>query len=958
MALSSDVLYDFVKMTKDDNKSANKESIVYGTAVKSDGSTYVKLDGSDILTPVSATTTVNDGERVTVMIKNHSAIITGNFTSPSARSGDVDDLSKEVAYAKTLIADKVSTAELDAQIARINKLEADTADIGNIKADNVTITGDLTAVKADIQTLKTKDTEVTGELTAVKADISNLETKKLSATDANLKYANIDFSNIGEAAMEYFYANSGLIKNVSIGDATITGELIGVTIKGGLIEGGTVVADKLVLKGDDGLYYKLNTDGVKTETEQTEYNSLNGSIITANSITATKISVDDLVAFDATIAGFEITEKAIYSGVKSTVDNTTRGIYLDKDGQVAFGDSNNFIKFYKDSDGNYKLAITADSILFGASKKSVEETINDTFGGAYYGPRVYEGTIAQSECLDGQGIRVVSTLLPIQNGSGDPYPSGGGRNKLVPNVHYGTRNGIEFTRNTDGSWHVKGTTTDANTFFNLNHVNAITSFLPPGQYIVSGGSADVYIQVMINNAVTNQSSGGQAEFTIPEGVTNSWVRLQVPKAGVTVDETIYPMIRLASDPDSTYAPPSNIRPITGRDALNLNHAGKNLFTGWNFGRINSNNGLFTESETGCRTDYIPVPPSTDIQISGLFYELYSFVAYYDSNKSYISRSEAGRKTTIRFTTPENCRYIAIVQYENPNTSGTVADLDGTAVQVEFGTVVTEYVPHVDLMTYTTSFGQTVYGGRYNWNTGELVSNMRSMNLAGLTVSPVGVTNNGTPYGRVKLTEAIASDAAVICSHYKMVKSGTTYASGMARVASDYIFIYDSRFTDISTATNILAEENPMLVYEVEESIVAYLSPISVVSYEGINTVYTDADGGRIEFGHDSLESLGGASSQELNSVFRVTEQISQKQAETNTVTEKLSTALEVDQKGTHIFSPGYKNQNEVLVDSDSVDILVGGEVYSSYIPKGLMLGDYMLWQPEEIGGLAFNLIKR
>ena len=131
--------------------------------------------------------------------------------------------------------------------------------------------------------------------------------------DLSAKYANIDFSNIGKAAMEYFYSQSGLIENIVVSDGTITGNLIGVTIKGDLLEGNTVVADKLVIKGSDGLYYKLNTDGVKIEAEQTEYNSLNGSIITAKSITATKISVDDLVAFDATIGGFNISNDLLYT---------------------------------------------------------------------------------------------------------------------------------------------------------------------------------------------------------------------------------------------------------------------------------------------------------------------------------------------------------------------------------------------------------------------------------------------------------------------------------------------------------------------------------------------------------------------------------------------------------------------------------------------------------------------
>lgn len=208
--------------------------------------------------------------------------------------------------------------------------------------------------------------------------------KKISTDQADIKFANIDFSNIGKAAIEQFFATSGLIKNVVVGDQTITGELVGVTIKGDLIEGGTVKADKLVIKGEDGLYYKLNVDalGETTASSDDKYqNGLDGSVIIAKSITATKIDVKDLVAFGATIGGFKIGDNAIYSGVKETVDNTTRGTYLDKDGQVAFGDGNNYIKYLKDADGNYHLLVSASEIILGTGK-TVEETINDIQIGA------------------------------------------------------------------------------------------------------------------------------------------------------------------------------------------------------------------------------------------------------------------------------------------------------------------------------------------------------------------------------------------------------------------------------------------------------------------------------------------------------------------------------------------------------------------------------------------------
>lgn len=421
MALSNELISQFAKITTEKEETKTEE-VVYGTTVSYNGTVYVKLDGSDRLTPITSTTVVKPDERVTVMIKDHSAIVTGNLSSPSARNSDVEELGTQISEFDTIIANKVDTEELNATNARIDTLNTDTvnirkdlnaanANIETLTADNVTINETLNAQSASIDNLEANKLSVeiadakyatienleatnvsvnnlsstyadfknttTTKLAAVDASIENLETNKLSAASADLKYANIDFSNIGQAAIEEFYAKSGIIKDLTIEGGTITGELVGVTIKGDLIEGGTVVADKLVVKGENGLYYKLNTDGVTTETQQTEYNSLNGSVITAKSITATKISVTDLVAFDATIGGFKITENSIYSGAKESASNTTRGIYLDNDGQAVFGDASNYLKYYKDTDNTYKLAISASSIYLSASNKDVETIVTE-----------------------------------------------------------------------------------------------------------------------------------------------------------------------------------------------------------------------------------------------------------------------------------------------------------------------------------------------------------------------------------------------------------------------------------------------------------------------------------------------------------------------------------------------------------------------------------------------------
>lgn len=421
MGLSSDLISQFVKVTNIDKKTS-KESTVYGTTVEYNGSKYVKLDGSELLTPVSTTSDTKAGERVTVMIKDHTAIITGNISSPAARTEDVQENHDKIAEFDNVMAYKVTTENIEAvnatienlkakvasyssmtavvadietlqsKFASLDKVNAQDVDALNAEIENIKSkfgefteisTEDLEAMNADIATLKSYTanfTYVSAErLTAALADIKELDAKKLSAGDASLKYANIDFSNIGKAAIEQFYATSGIIKDLVIGDTSVTGKLVGVTIVGDLIEGGTVKADKLVVLGEDGLYYKLNTNGVTTTAEQTEYNSLNGSVITAKTITAEKVKVDDLVAFDATIGGFNITNSAIYSGAKESVTNTTRGIYLDKNGQISFGDADNYIRYYKASDGTYKLEISAESISIksDSGNSSLDESLDE-----------------------------------------------------------------------------------------------------------------------------------------------------------------------------------------------------------------------------------------------------------------------------------------------------------------------------------------------------------------------------------------------------------------------------------------------------------------------------------------------------------------------------------------------------------------------------------------------------
>lgn len=121
MNLSQDLITAFAKITND-KKDKNTETILYGTTVIKDGIRYVQIDGSNVLTPVQSTAVIRSGARVTIMLKDHQAIVTGNLTDPSASSGDVSDIGD----VETALTTKVDKTEFE---LTINELLTTIADL-------------------------------------------------------------------------------------------------------------------------------------------------------------------------------------------------------------------------------------------------------------------------------------------------------------------------------------------------------------------------------------------------------------------------------------------------------------------------------------------------------------------------------------------------------------------------------------------------------------------------------------------------------------------------------------------------------------------------------------------------------------------------------------------------------------------------------------------------------------
>ena len=406
MALSKNLISDFVKATTDDKKTA-EETTLYGTIVEYNGSKYVRLDGSDMLTPYTATVAAKAGERVRVSVGKHSATVTGNVSSPAARTGDVEELGQKVDTFDAVVANKATIKDLEVERARVddlvadnvvikNQLTADSAEIKDLKADNVDIKGKLTARDAEIENLKANkiDAEVVSanyatiknleatqasvkelsankanitDLTAATGRIDNLESKNIETDNLVAKKADIDLANVNNA-----WINKGVLKDGSIGSAAIhegavtNAKIADATIEAAKIKSinadsivaGTIKTERLIITGPDGQDSIVKAINIANGVSEAEVNG--------QKIQAASIDVVDLSAFQAKIAQFDMSQNAIYSG-KLAINDPTSGVYISTTG---FGLGDGALTSKKESpiqmyaDGVFKLKGKNSSLEF------------------------------------------------------------------------------------------------------------------------------------------------------------------------------------------------------------------------------------------------------------------------------------------------------------------------------------------------------------------------------------------------------------------------------------------------------------------------------------------------------------------------------------------------------------------------------------------------------------------
>jgi len=331
------------------------ESSIDGSKIEDSAITESKISNSSI-----TNSKIKDGEIENAKIKD------STLTGAKIKDATIGFEKVDSSFIKDLTADKAYIENLKASIADIGYLTVDEA---NIKYATI---ASLEVVDGKIDDLETIAI-TTNNLSAKVAELGYL-----NADTADLKYANIELSNIDVANVGTFFTNVGLIDRATIVDGHVTGFLDSVEVNANKITAGTLVADRILLKGsENGLLYALNNLGELTSktvdtldgyvlTDRT----INADKIVASSITSNELDVDSIFA-DSAVVSTIFAQNITATGVISGATLVGASISANKGTIGGFGIFDNWlVGSYEENGYQYQVEINTDKSYTDANGRT------------------------------------------------------------------------------------------------------------------------------------------------------------------------------------------------------------------------------------------------------------------------------------------------------------------------------------------------------------------------------------------------------------------------------------------------------------------------------------------------------------------------------------------------------------------------------------------------------------
>lgn len=177
----------------------------------------------------NAINTAKDVENDVVNFKNLTAekftAINGQFNGIDTDIANINkSLSAQEASIKKLDAEKLSANEAELSYAKIDALETVSGKFNTLESDygkfKELTTTNITGITADIKQIKTDNVDIAGRVTANEGSIKNLNTDKLNSADAYLVFAKISDLNATNANITNLNANLAKISTLLSGSVT------------------------------------------------------------------------------------------------------------------------------------------------------------------------------------------------------------------------------------------------------------------------------------------------------------------------------------------------------------------------------------------------------------------------------------------------------------------------------------------------------------------------------------------------------------------------------------------------------------------------------------------------------------------------------------------------------------------------------------------------------------------
>ena len=480
---------------------------------------------------------------------------------------------------------------------------------------------------------------------------------------------------------------------------------------------------------------------------------------------------------------------------------------------------------------------------------------------------------------DGSDLPMPSLKVAIEpqqdlHGYDSPWVGGSGKNKLPLNVsnikanntngtwsgnNY-TQNGVTFSLITDNGENITSIkvtgTASANSYLYVatNLQNIITHDSTMVLSGCSGGSSTTYaLQVYFESGFADCFDGDkniQASTATKQVVIVARNGYAIPSGGITFK----PMIRLATESDATFAPYSNICPISGWDEVNVTRAGKNLWGGEKLADDIVAKVPQATKDTTNKTVTYAASQVTTIILFDKFKENTQYTVYMSTNSTFTNMVIEYEDGSVDNISPNTYTVTAVskrIQKIVGRWSSGTTVLKYEECGIFEGVITAQDFEPYNGQTYTLDLDGTRYGGKVDLVSGELTVTYAKKALADISKSKYGsyqygirtISNFFDSIPNSTLMTGISNTFVLSVSgeSYNVDKCSIVFSNGASKTS----FLISTQASELSADASVteidtwLRSIDAYMVYPLATPITIQLTPTQVKSLLGQNNVWAD-----------------------------------------------------------------------------------------------------------------------